>query len=322
MKEVTFLRKNKDKWKKFDSLLIFREKKSPDELADLFIHITDDLSYSKTFYPESTTTQYLNSLAARVHQTIYRTKKESKGRFKQFWGTELPLLMFKYRKNLLISFIIFCTSILIGIISSANDDNFVRLILGDSYVNMTLENIKEDDPLAVYKKMNQVDMFLGITFNNIRVSFLAFTFGIFFSFGTGLMLFYNGVMLGSFQYLFYQHNLLWESILVVWIHGTLEISAIIIAGCGGLILGNSIIFPRTYSRRVSFMRGAKDGLKIIVGLIPIFILAGFLESFVTRYTDMPLFISLFIIIGSLLFVIWYFIIFPKIIYKRKINAED
>ena len=82
--------------------------------------------------------------------------------------------------------------LLIGIISTANDDKFVRLILGDSYVNMTMENIAKGDPMAVYKKMNQVDMFMGITFNNIVVSFYTFIAGILLTFGTGYMLFSNG----------------------------------------------------------------------------------------------------------------------------------
>ena len=188
--------------------------------------------------------------------------------------------------------------------------------MGDTYVNMTLENIDKGDPMAVYKKMNEVDMFLGITVNNIYVSFLCFAFGIFFSLGTGYLLFTNGIMLGAFQYFFYTKGLLVESVLVIWIHGTLEISAIIIAGCAGLTLGNSFLFPGTYSRATSFVRGAKQGVKIAVGLvpivalIPIFITAGFLESFVTRHTQMPMWLSLTIIIGSLTFIIWYFIIYP------------
>ena len=86
-------------------------------------------------------------------------------------------------------------ALIIGVFSAANNDSFVRLILGDSYVNMTSENISKGDPMAVYKQMNQVDMFLGITFNNIRVSFFAFMLGILFSFGTAYILFSNGIML-------------------------------------------------------------------------------------------------------------------------------
>jgi len=129
----------------------------------------------------------------------------------------------------------------------------------------------------------------------------------------------NGIMLGAFQYFFHMHDLLLESILVIWIHGTLEISSIIIAGAAGLVLGNSILFPGTYSRIQSFRIGAKEGLKIVLSLVPIFITAGFLESFVTRYTEMPVFLSLTIILGSLSFVVWYFFIYPKKLYKKREN---
>ena len=310
MKEITFLKQNADKWQQFENLISTKGNSDPDLMADLFIQLTDDLSYSKTHYPKAKTTQYLNSLAARVHQEIYKNKKEKKSRIITFWKYELPFIFKNSHKQLLYAFLIFFIAVLVGAVSSAYDDSFVRLIMGDSYVNMTLENIDKGDPMAVYKKMNEVDMFLGITVNNIYVSFLCFAFGIFFSLGTGYLLFTNGIMLGAFQYFFYTKGLLVESVLVIWIHGTLEISAIIIAGCAGLTLGNSFLFPGTYSRAASFVRGAKQGVKIAVGLVPIFIAAGFLESFVTRHTQMPIWLSLTIILGSLTFIIWYFIIYP------------
>ncbi len=316
MREAAFLKKNADKWKKFELLLEGKGAKEPDSLAELMVQLTDDLSYARTFYPGSKSLAYLNSLAANVHQKIYKNKKEEKGRIISFWSSELPMLFYKHKDVLLISFIIFFISFLIGMISTANDTKFVRLILGDSYVNMTIENIEKGDPMAIYKKMNEVDMFLGITFNNIRVSFFAFVCGIFFAFGTGYLLFTNGVMLGAFEYFFFQHNVLVQSLLTVWIHGTLEISAIIIAGGAGILLGKSFLFPGTYTRRHSFMNGARDGIKMIIGLIPLFITAGFLESFITRLTEMPVIINLLIIGGSLTFIIWYVIIYPNKIKQR------
>ncbi len=310
MKEITFLNQNADKWQQFETLVTNKGASDPDLTADLFIQLTDDLSYAKTNYPKSKTTQYLNSLAARVHQEIYKNKKEKSRRIITFWKYELPFVFKNSHKQLLYSFIIFMTAMLIGIVSSAYDDSFVRLILGDSYVNMTLENINKGDPMAVYKSMHQVDMFLMITINNIRVAFVCYVLGILFSFGTGFFLFYNGVMLGAFQYFFYAKGLLLQSVLVIWIHGTLEISAIIIAGCAGLTMGNSILFPGTYSRGASFVKGAKQGLKIVIGLVPVFITAGFFESFVTRYSQMPMWLSLTIIGSSLTFIVLYFIVYP------------
>jgi uncharacterized membrane protein SpoIIM required for sporulation len=199
----------------------------------------------------------------------------------------------------------------IGALSTLGDDSFTRLVMGDAYVNMTMENIKHGDPTGVYGKGEQLDMFFAITFNNIRVSFAAFAAGILCSLGTGYLLFQNGVMLGSFFALFYQEKLLLDSVLVVMLHGTLEISAIIIAGGAGLRMGNSILFPGTYSRMESFKMGAKDGLKVVMGLMPIFIMAGFIESFITRYSNMPLVLKILIIALSLAFVIFYFIIYPQ-----------
>ena len=288
MKEITFLNQNAAKWEQFESLITSKGATNPDLMADLFVQLTDDLSYSKTNYPKSKTTQYLNSIAERVHQEIYKNKKEKSRRIITFWKYELPFIFKNSHKQLLYAFLIFLIAMLIGIVSAAYDDTFVRLILGDSYVNMTLENIDKGDPLAVYKSMNQIDMFFGITINNIRVAFICFVLGILFSFGTGVMLLYNGIMLGAFQYFFYAKGLLLQSVLVIWIHGTLEISAIIIAGCAGLVMGNSILFPGTYSRGTSFINGAKQGVKIVIGLVPVFIVAGFLESFVTRYSQMPM----------------------------------
>ncbi len=320
MQEVLFLKQNIEKWKSFETQIDHHSKVNPDQLADLFVQLTDDLSYARTNYPGSKTVAYLNELATKAHQRLYRNKKERRGRFIQFWKYELPRIYGESRKEIIISFFIFMIAIGIGLISAANDQKFTRMILGDGYVDLTKENIEKGDPLAIYKEYHQVPMFLGITLNNINVSFMAFIFGIFFSLGTGYILFQNGVMLGVFQYMFFDHGLLVKAMLVIWIHGTLEISAIIIAGAAGLTLGNGFLFPGTYSRLVSFRRGARKGLKMTIGLIPVFVAAGFLESFVTRYTDMPVWLSLAIIGSSLFFVIWYFFLYPIQLSRRDNNG--
>jgi uncharacterized membrane protein SpoIIM required for sporulation len=307
MRESLFVKQNAKKWEKYESLKVAE----PDELAEKFISITDDLAYAKTFFPKSKTTLYLNGLASSFHQSIYKNKKEQTNRFVLFWKLELPLLFQKHQRQLFYSLIFFSVFCAIGAFSAKYDERFVRLILGDTYVNMTNENIANGDPFAVYKSAGELIMFVSIAINNIYVSFLTFVSGVFFSVGTVFNLVRNGIMLGSFQYYFFSQDLGWESVLVIWIHGTLEISAIILAGGAGLVLGNSILFPGTYSRLVSFKQGAREGMKIVIGLVPIFILAAFLEGFVTRHTQMPLPLSISILTASLVFIIWYTIIYPK-----------
>jgi len=316
MREAVFIKKNTPRWRQFEELLTSPNRRNPDHLAGLFVQLTDDLSYARTHYPDSQTTAYLNVLAAKVHQSIYRNRKEDRGRFVYFWRYELPMLFYSAHRQLLYSAILFGLAVLIGAVSTAHDERFPRLILGDGYVNMTLENIRNGDPMGVYKSEGKFDMFGAITFNNIMVALRTFAFGILFSFGTGAMLVYNGIMLGAFQYFFHTQGLLVTSALTIWIHGTLEISAIIIAGCAGLVMGNSLLFPGTFSRVESFKHGAVKGLKIVIGLVPVFIVAGFLESYVTRLTGWPAWAKLLIIGLSAAFIVWYFIIYPILLHRH------
>ncbi len=316
MREAAFVKQNKEKWIAFEKAIALNFNTDPDTLADYYIQLTNDLSYARTYYPESKTLLYLNSLASQAHQKIYTTKKEDKNRVVSFWKYEFPLFFKQYHKTLLYAFLIFVSASAIGIISAINDDSFVRLILGDAYVNETLNNIEKGDPTAIYKSGSQIGTFLGITINNIRVAFLAYAFGVVTSIGTGYILFSNGVMLGAFMTFFYTKGLLYEASKSVWLHGTIEISVIVIAGCAGLVMGNSILFPKTYSRRVSFMKGAKDGLKIVVSTIPFFILAGFIEGFFTRYSNMPDWLAFSVIFGSLFLIIYYYILYPIKLNKK------
>ncbi len=323
MKEIVFIKRNSEKWKKIEDALNGHVRISPDELYDLYVGLNDDYSYARTFYPTGESSAYLNQLTIQVHQQIYRNKKIKKKQFSQFWKTDYPLLLYKNQKYFWYAFSIFVLSILIGVVSTAADPDFPRLILGDTYVNMTLDNIESGDPMAVYKKAQEMDMFLGITINNIRVAFYAFIAGVIFSFGSGLILLSNGIMLGCFQYFFYQHGLLGESILTIYIHGTLELFSIIMAGAAGLAIGNSILFPGTYTRLVSFQRGAVIGLKMVSGVVPLFIVAGFLEGFITRHTEFPDSIRITIILASLAFIVWYFFRYPKTIHlKLSSNGKD
>ncbi|MDO6431216.1 stage II sporulation protein M [Flavitalea sp. BT771] len=307
MREGLFIKKNIDKWKQYQ----YEPATDPDEMAGQFTELVNDLGYSKTFYPHSKVTLYLNGLASRIYLGIYRNKKEQVSRILSFWKTELPTVVRRYHREIFYSFLVFTLFAILAAFSAAHDETFVRGVLGDRYMDMTEENIAKGDPFGVYKHQDQLSMFTWIAVNNIKVSFMVFVSGFILSIGTIWQLFNNGVMLGAFQYYFFAKGLGWQSILVIWIHGTLEISSIIIAGGAGFILGNSILFPGTHRRLHSLKRGAKDGVKLMIGLVPIFIVAAFLEGFVTRYSTMPVWLSIMILAASLGFIVWYFIIYPR-----------
>lgn len=321
MKEVSFIKRNIDKWKAMEDTVDEAYNVSPDVLADAYQELTADLAFSQTHFPDARITVYLNNLASALHNKIYRNKREKRSRIITFWTREVPLTMWEARRLLLASFLIFVVSVVIGGLSTMGDADFPRLIMGDGYVDMTLDNIEKGEPMGVYGSEAESPMFFQITLNNIMVSFRCFVAGLLTSFMTGFILMQNGIMVGAFQAFFYQHGLLWESSLAIWLHGTIEISSIVVAGAAGLSLGNGWLMPGTYTRLESFRRGAVRGMKIVVGTVPLFIIAGFIESFVTRHTDLADGVRLSIIVLSLFFVVSYFVVLPWHLYGRKKKQE-
>lgn len=318
MKETRFISQNKEKWLESEALLD-NERKDPGKLSNLFTQVVDDLSYSRTYYPHRSVRVYLNKIARQYFSIIYNNQRERKGKFRMFWLDELPQVVIHCRTPLLISLVVFLLALSIGVFSSAKDPDFTSTILGPGYVSMTKENISKGDPMAVYKKGHQLDMFLGITLNNLMVAFRTYVFGVFLSIGTLAILLYNGIMVGCFQYFFVENGLFAESALTIWLHGTLEISAIIIAGGAGLTLGSGLVFPGTYSRFQAFQISAIRSLKLMLGITPVIITAGIIESFLTRYTETPDFIRLLLILLSAAFIIGYFVVYPW--YKSKRGFE-
>jgi uncharacterized membrane protein SpoIIM required for sporulation len=310
MKEASFIRQNIEKWKSLETTIDSVSKQDPGRLADAYTEITTDLSFSRSHYPHSRITIYLNNLASALHNSLYKTKRESQSRIIRFWTTEVPQVMYASRRELLYAFLVFIVSAAIGCVSQANDDSFIRLIMGNGYVDMTLQNIEDGNPMGVYDDSKPIKMFFMITINNIRVSFVVFVFGLLTGFGTGLLLLYNGIMIGCFETFCFQQQVGMESLLAIWLHGTLEISAIVVAGAAGFALGNGWLFPGTYSRGYAFVAGARRGLKIVIGTVPIFIIAGFVESFLTRHTEAPNGLRGGFILFSFAFVLFYYIVLP------------
>jgi len=321
MKEAFFVQQNTDRWKKFEALLNGGEKVSPDELSALFIRLTDDLSFARTYFPASATEQYLNYLVMQAHRLIYRNKPVKKGRIKRFWLKEYPLLFRKHRRKVFFAFVVFLVAVALGVLSQVNDPAFARLVMGDRYVNMTLAHIDQGDPLAVYKQMKGIDMFLGISVNNIFVAFITYVYGIFLSIGSAWKIFQTGLMIGTFHAFLTMKGVTLVTQMSIWVHGTFEIFSILVAGGAGFVLGNSFLFPGTLPRKTSLALGARESLKLVTGLIPFFVVAAMLEGFITRYVLMPWWLKGSIILASAGCIVWYFFIFPVNLLKETSKSE-
>ena len=283
---------------------------SPDEISEGYAEVMSDLSFAQTHFAGSRIEGYLNQLALALHHNVYR---QHPGRWRhvlRFWTHEIPLAVYDSRKCLLASLAVFLLAWFIGVISALGDESFTELIMGEGYMDMTRENIEAGIPMGVYGTQPSSTMFCAITLNNVRVAFLCFVLGVFTSIFPGVSLMFNGIMIGAFQTFFYQQHLLGECLYATMLHGTLELSAIVIAGGAGIQLGNGWLFPGTYSRPRSFLMAARRAIRVLVSTVPVFVVAAFIESFLTRYTLIGNGFRLLIIGSSAAFLVFYYILLP------------
>ncbi|NPA43633.1 MAG: stage II sporulation protein M [Chlorobi bacterium] len=317
MREAAFIRKNREKWRRMEAKITGEEPSDAAELSRIFIHIMNDLSYARTYYPKSKVNSYLNYLAQRLYFKVYHTKPGSMRRVVEFFKTEVPLIAYRYRAFIRLAFGFFFLFTAIGVLSAAKDDTFVRLILGDEYVDMTLQNIRDGNPTAVYASGPAWATHIAITFNNFIVGLKAYAAGFFAGLGTLYILMQNAIMLGAFQYFFYEHGVFWESVRAVWIHGTMEIFAMVIEAAAGLILGAGWLFPGTWPRLKAMARAARDSAKLYLSTLPFTAAAALLEGYVTRHAPhMPHWLAWAIIAGTGALIVWYYLIYPVRVARR------
>lgn len=321
MREALFIKKNKDRWLKDQHL----PPDDPDEMAASFTQLVDDLAYAKTFYPSGKVTQYINSQASRIYLDIYKNRKDDANRIWKFWRYDLPLTIRKHHGILFFSTLFFILFFVIGFFTASVDESVAADVLGPGYIEETHKNIAKGNPFGIYEGGNSLLTWLGIMVNNLIVALRMFASGLALGIPTLYSLAETGVMVGVFDQIFAAKGLGIDFWLVVFVHGTLEITAIILAGGAGIILGKGFLFPGTIRRIDAFKQSAKDGTKIMIGLLPVFAVAAFFEGFITRlYNDLS-WLTTGVFSLSVIFVIWYFIIYPIRLHKRlsvQLNEEE
>ncbi|WP_010249902.1 stage II sporulation protein M [Acetivibrio cellulolyticus] len=282
MKEDKFIIQNSEIWKNLELTLTKLKSKSiysfsKDELDSFFstYNLTcGHLSYARTNYGNTNTTNYLNKLVASAHSYIYTTKTFSLKKIFMFLLSGFPRLIKKNMKPILLATSLFvlgvAVSFIFTLISTDNAGAFISQEMADSVLNRDVNEYNSARNGAILSPF--------IFTNNIKVGILAFAFGITLAIGTVWLVYTNGYMLGALAALYFHKGgslLFWSLILP---HGILELFAIFICGGAGLILGYSIINPGKYSRKDSFIIKGKEAIQLVLGTIPIFIIAGLIEG--------------------------------------------
>lgn len=310
MKETTYIQRNQDRWRELERILEDTSGVDPHVLADAYVALTDDLAFSRSQYPTSDVTRYLNQLSVGLYTQLMKTKKERASRIKTFWLRDVPLAMYQVRWHVAVVAIALIGLTIVNYVVGLQTEDVARMILGDYYVDMSIHNIENGDPMGVYKQDSWM-MFMHIAKNNVLVMLRSIALGVIPIVGILYVVSTHGVMLGSFHAIFARHNVVEEFLLTVYIHGALEMSLLVISAAAGLSISFGILSPGTLPRRIAFQQAIRRAARIGAGSVPFVLIAAFLESYVTKHTEMPELLSIVIIVSTLGSFWWYALIYPR-----------
>ncbi len=313
MKEPVFIKQNQDRWDQVEFLTSVADSasKDPTEIKEQYILVTEDLSYARSHFPRSAIVEYLNSLALRLHRLLQPTRNKHWESNAKFWLQDIPEATYRSRGAMLLSFLIFYGSVVFGFLACEVDPEFADNTVGSSYLRTTMQNIQSGEPAAIYGFMEESSMAIGITFNNILVAVKAVSGVATLGYLTVQALFYNGIMLGALENFLWHNHVFVSFNMALLLHGVLELTAIAVAGAASFRMVQGILFPGTYKRSRSFAFAARDGLKLILSTIPLFVVAGCIEGFVTRLSDVSYVFNVVVIGASTVFVCWYYVVLPR-----------
>ena len=264
------------------------------ELALLYRQTASDLAAAREHRADAQLAAYLNQLLGRAHNLIYSASPGRSRNVLAFYARTFPRIFRETWRYTLAATAIFLLGALLGLTVCLIDPSFERHVLGGPMMDtierrqMWTHSILAVKPLASSK----------ILTNNLSVSFAAFATGITAGVGTAWMMLFNGLLMGVIGAACFRSGMsvpLWSFVAP---HGSLELPAIFIAGGAGLLLGSALIAPGTLSRGEALRLRGSSAVRLLLGVIPLLVIAGIVEGFVSPVGIEP---WLKVVIGASLF---------------------
>lgn len=286
MSSDRFITERKNAWQRLEDLLVLLDRSSlrrlskeeVQELGRIYRRTASDLAIARAESRDPRLVNYLNSLVIRAHGRIYRADAQGARRLRNFFASEFPRTFRRTWRYTAFAFTFFLVFGLIGFFGTRRDPEFSEIAGVPPIMRYAInERVHWWEDL---NDANQVGS-SGIMTNNIRVTFYAFAFGAILGLGTLYIMAFNGINFGAVMALVHHAGYLNELLSFVVGHGVIELSCIFIAGGAGLLIGSAILAPRDLSRADALKARGIDAIKLIMGCVPLLVVAGTIEGFIS-----------------------------------------
>jgi uncharacterized membrane protein SpoIIM required for sporulation len=291
MELVEFVEQRRPKWSALERLLDTSEREglsklSLDEartLSRLYRSTSSDLLWVRARAGAADISGYLNDLVGRAYAITYPGKRVRLGEVGRFLTMGFPDVMAREWRMFVAAFLLFWGGFGFGWIGMMFDPDAAPYLVPGDHLKLDPEKRQAEEAKNKGAGAGEQAMFTSFLFtHNIQVAFLAFALGLTAGLGTAILMFLNGVMLGSLAWVYTSKGMagwFWAWILP---HGIPEISAIVIAGAAGFVLARALVAPKGLSRREALKREGKTALQLLLGTLALFVLAGFIEGTISQ----------------------------------------
>jgi uncharacterized membrane protein SpoIIM required for sporulation len=292
-----WLKARRPSWERLDELISLIEsqgglslsRQQLQELGRLYRCASADLSRARALKLGQDTQTYLNNLVVKAHNQVYQTRKDHWRDLGKFLWVQFPALVRRHMVYVALALAVFIIPGCIGYVYVQQDVHFAQLEMmkGHPLISDDIWHAIEQRKMWT-DNLEKVSPVLStlIATNNIRVAIMAFALGITFGFGTLFVLFMNGISTGTILGACHLYRMDDKLLAFVAPHGVLELSAVFICGGAGLLIGKAMLFPGQWRRIDALKLAARDALWMFGGCVPLLMVAGLIEGFISPRTDL------------------------------------
>lgn len=283
----TFLHQRKPAWERLDTLLKRTQKnvrslsaRDLEELGRLYQATTADLALAQRDFPSQRVTVYLNGLVGRAHAHIYQGEPLRRRHLIDFYRQTFPQLYRDLLPYTTLAFGLFLLPALITFLLVWRNPDLIYVLEGPGIADL-VSKVEEGRLWTEIAPSVRSAASSFILTNNIQVTFLTFAGGITAGLFSAWIVLSNGLHLGAIFGLLQYHGLSLGLGEFVVAHGFIELSVIFVAGGCGLYMGDGLIRPGLQSRRAALIERGQLSVRIILGCVPLLVLAGLIEGFIS-----------------------------------------
>src|SRR5437879_6486629 len=289
-----FINERKTVWQRLEELLDLLDRmtlhklhrEEVRELGRIYRRTASDLAIARAESRDPRLVNYLNSLVIRAHGRIYRANAQGGRRIRDFFARDFPQSFRRTWRYTATAFAVFLRFSLIAFFGTRHDPDFSEF----AGISPFFREVVINNRTHWWKDLNEANQ-IGSTqifTNNIRVTFYAFALGAMFGLGTLYVMAFNGALFGAILALTYRAGFGNDLLSFVVGHGVIELSCIFIAGGAGLLIGTALLMPGDLSRGDAFKSRGMEAVRLIVGCVPLLVVAGIIEGFISPAPISPI----------------------------------